>query len=50
MTGAESQLVKRLTGLVQPDVGCWRGLSEAVAVAVPERHRALQTIIERSTP
>ena len=50
VTGAESQLVKRLTDLVQPDVGCWRALSEAVAVAVPERHRALQTIIERSTP
>ena len=49
VTGPDAPLVKRLNGLVQPDVGCWRALSDAVAVAVPERHRALATIIERST-
>ena len=49
VTDPDAPLVKRLKGLVQPDGGCWRALSEAVAVAVPERHRALATIIERST-
>ena len=49
VTGTDAPLVKRLNDLVRPDAGCWRALSEAVAVAVPERHRALETIIERST-
>ncbi|MGO9344438.1 MAG: metallophosphoesterase [Acidimicrobiales bacterium] len=50
VTDPSSALAKRLADLVRPDDGCWRALSEAVAVAVPERHRALETIIERSTP
>ncbi|MFZ0668573.1 MAG: metallophosphoesterase [Acidimicrobiales bacterium] len=50
VTAADSQLIKRLSGIVQPDKGSWQALSEAVSVAVPERHQALQTIIERSTP
>jgi UDP-2,3-diacylglucosamine pyrophosphatase LpxH len=50
VTGADSPLVKRLSGLVQPDTGCWKALSAAVGVAVPARHAALQTIIDRSTP
>jgi hypothetical protein len=50
VTDPNSEFVERLTGLVRPDEGCWRALSEAVAVAVPERHKALETIIERSTP
>ena len=42
-------MAKRLSALVSPEEGCWSKLSSAVAVAVPERHRALSTIIERST-
>lgn len=49
VTDPNADLVKRLGELVRPDVGCWRALSEGVAVAVPERHKALETIIERST-
>ncbi len=50
VTDPDTELVKRLTDLVRPGDGCWQALSEAVAVAVPERHKALETIIERSTP
>jgi hypothetical protein len=49
VTGPGSDLAKRLTTLVRPEEGCWSELSRAVAVAVPQRHRALSTIIERST-
>lgn len=49
VTDSGSDLMKRLTALVRPDEGCWAALSQAVSVAVPERHRALATIIERST-
>ena len=50
VTGEDTPLAKRLSELVRPDDGPWRALSRAVSVAVPERHRALETIIERSTP
>jgi UDP-2,3-diacylglucosamine pyrophosphatase LpxH len=50
VTDPDTDLVKRLTELVRPDEGSWRALSQAVSVAVPERHQALATIIERSTP
>jgi UDP-2,3-diacylglucosamine pyrophosphatase LpxH len=46
---ADSSLVARLGDVVHPGAGPWRALSTAVAQAVPERHRALQTIIDRST-
>ncbi len=46
---ADSDLVKRLSGLVHPESGSWRALSDEVARAVPRRQRALATIIERST-
>jgi UDP-2,3-diacylglucosamine pyrophosphatase LpxH len=49
VSGAESPFAKRLSELIEPDVGCWRALSQAVSVSVPERHEALQTIIERAT-
>ena len=49
VTDPGSDLAKRLSSLVRPEEGCWSELSRAVAVAVPERHRALSTIIERST-
>jgi UDP-2,3-diacylglucosamine pyrophosphatase LpxH len=46
---ADSDLVNRLSGLVHPESGTWRALSDAVAQAVPLRQRALATIIQRST-
>jgi hypothetical protein len=46
---ADSDLVNRLSGLVHPESGTWRALSDAVAQAVPIRQRALATIIQRST-
>jgi hypothetical protein len=49
VTDPGSGLTKRLTELVKPEEGSWNELSRAVAVAVPERHRALSTIIDRSS-
>jgi hypothetical protein len=49
VTDADADLVKRLEEIVRPEEGCWAALSQAVSVAVPERHRALATIIDRST-
>jgi UDP-2,3-diacylglucosamine pyrophosphatase LpxH len=49
VTDADADLVKRLNEIVRPEEGCWAALSKAVSVAVPERHRALSTIIDRST-
>ena len=49
VTDPEADIVKRLSEIVRPDKGCWRSLSQAVSVAVPERHQALATIIQRST-
>lgn len=50
VTSSDSQLMQRISAVVKPDKGSWKALSEAVSVSVPERHAALQTIIERSTP
>lgn len=50
VTGTDSALFGHLSKSVTPDEGCWHELSRAVADAVPERHAALQTIIDRSTP
>jgi UDP-2,3-diacylglucosamine pyrophosphatase LpxH len=47
--GSDAEFVNRLSGLVHPESGTWRALSDAVALAVPRRQRALATIIERST-
>ena len=49
VTDPDSDLFKRLTELVRPEEGCWRSLSQAISVAVPERHQALATIIQRSS-
>lgn len=45
---ADSPFFGRIHDLVHPDSGPWRALSDAVADTVPQRHRALQTIIDRS--
>jgi UDP-2,3-diacylglucosamine pyrophosphatase LpxH len=49
VTDPDCDFAKRLSELVKPDDGCWQNLSKTISVAVPERHAALQTIIERST-
>jgi hypothetical protein len=49
VTDPASDFSRRLSEIAVPGEGCWHGLSQAVSVAVPVRHRALQTIIERST-
>jgi Calcineurin-like phosphoesterase len=49
VTDPDCAFVKRLSGIVRPDDGCWRALSQTLSAAVPERHLALKTIIERST-
>jgi UDP-2,3-diacylglucosamine pyrophosphatase LpxH len=49
VTDPDCEFAKRLSEVVRPDAGSWQSLSGAVSVAVPERHAALQTIIDRST-
>jgi hypothetical protein len=49
VTGPDAPITKRLTELVRPDQGSWKALSQTIAKAVPERHAALQTIIDRSS-